>query len=56
MQFIAPYALVFALLGALMLAAVPEKFPTVREFGKAMMYAGLFAFAFSLAHKTIPLP
>lgn len=53
---IAPYAIVFALIGALLLAMVPEKFPTVREFGKAMMYAGLFAFAFSLAHKTLTLP
>ncbi len=53
---IAQYSFIFALVGALMLAAVPEKFPTVREFGKAMMYAGLFAFAFALAHKTITIP
>lgn len=56
MLLIAPYAFAFAVFGALIFAAVPEKFPTVREFGKAMMYAGLFAFAFSLAHKTISLP
>jgi vacuolar-type H+-ATPase subunit I/STV1 len=53
--FFAPYALLIALLGLALMCLAPEKNPNAKEFGKALMYAGLFAFCFALSHKGITI-